>query len=67
MDEEQSDLLLGSRPFTRKDPELTCQHVGPETSVKARQMAVTEVKILIFKGTLDDVLRRVREQRSTLH
>ncbi len=49
------------------NPELTCQHVDPETSVEAGQKAVTEVKILIFKGTLDDVLRKVRDQRSSLH
>lgn len=49
------------------NPELTCQHVDPETSVEAGQEAETEVKILISKGTLDDVLGKVREQRSTLH
>jgi len=49
------------------NPELTCQHVDPETSVEAGQEVETEVKILISKGTLDDVLGKVREQRSTLH
>jgi hypothetical protein len=49
------------------NPELTCQHVDPETSVEAGQKAVTEVKILIFKGTLGEVLSKAREQRSTLH
>lgn len=48
------------------NPELTCQHVDPETSVEAGQKAATEVKILIFKGTLDDALRKVRQQRSKL-
>jgi hypothetical protein len=49
------------------NPELTCQHVDPETSVEVGQKAVTEVMILIFKGTLDDVLRKVRQQRGRLH
>ena len=48
------------------NPELTCQHVDPETSVAPRQKATMEVKILVFKGTLDDALRKVRAQRSTL-
>jgi hypothetical protein len=48
------------------NPELTCQHVDPQTSVGVGQKAVTEVKILVFKGTLDDVLQKVRTQRSTL-
>lgn len=48
------------------NPELTCQHVDPETSVAPRQKATIEVKILVFKGTLDDALRKVRAQRSTL-
>jgi hypothetical protein len=48
------------------NPELTCQHVDPVTSVAARQKAATEVKILIFKVTLDDALRRVRAQRDKL-
>src|SRR6266496_4167614 len=48
------------------NPELTCQHVDPETSVAAGQKAVTEVKILVLKGTLDDVLRKVRAQRNAL-
>jgi len=48
------------------NPELTCQHVDPETPVEAGQKAATKVKILIFKGTLDDVLHKVRAQRSTL-
>lgn len=49
------------------NPELTCQHVDPETSVGAGQQVTTEVKILVFEGTLDDVLRKVRDQSSTLH
>ncbi len=48
------------------NPELTCQHVDPETSIAAGQKEVIEVKILVFKGTLEDVLRKVRAERNTL-
>jgi len=48
------------------NPELTCQHVDPETSVAPKQKATVEVKILVFKGSLDDALRKVQAQRSTL-
>lgn len=41
------------------NPELTCQHVDPETSVAVGQKAVIEINLLIFKGTLDDALRKV--------
>jgi hypothetical protein len=48
------------------NPDLTCQHVDPETSVAMGQRAVTEVEVLIFKGTFDDALRKVRVRRSGL-
>lgn len=48
------------------NPELTCQHVDPETSVAAGQKTTTEVKILVFNGTLDDALSNVRAQRGRL-
>jgi len=48
------------------NPELTCQHVDPQTSIANGEKATMEVKILVFKGTLDDALRKVRAQRSTL-
>ncbi len=48
------------------NPELMCQHVDPETSVAAGQKATTEVKMLVFKGTLNDALEKVREQRENL-
>jgi hypothetical protein len=48
------------------NPDLTCQHVDPETSVAMGQKAVTEVEVLIFKGTFDDALRKVRVRRSGL-
>lgn len=48
------------------NPELTCQHVDPETSLAAGQKASLEVKVLVLRGSLDDVLARVREQRGSL-
>jgi hypothetical protein len=48
------------------NPELTCQHVDPETTLAPGQLAVLEVKILIFRGTLDQALQKVVLQRGTL-
>ena len=48
------------------NPELTCQHVDPAKPLPAGGSAVIEVKILIFRGTLEDALRKVRAQRSLL-
>jgi hypothetical protein len=48
------------------NPELTCQHVDTQTSLAPGQHVVLEVKILIFRGTLDQALQKVISQRSTL-
>jgi hypothetical protein len=48
------------------NPELTCQHVDPQASLSPNGRAVVEVKILILRGSLDDALRRSRQQRSML-
>jgi hypothetical protein len=48
------------------NPELTCQHVDPERRLSHDSRAVYEVKILIFKGSLEDALRKVRTQREPL-
>jgi hypothetical protein len=48
------------------NPELTCQHVDPETSLAPGQTAVLERKILIFQGSLDEALQKVVAQRNTL-
>lgn len=48
------------------NPELTCQHVDPEVSLAAGASAVMETKILVFPGSLGDVLPKVNAQRSTL-
>jgi len=49
------------------NPELTCQHVDPETSLDPGQKAVLEVKILVFQGSLDDAVQKVRAQRNRLN
>ena len=48
------------------NPELTCQHADPEIAVPRHSLGVIEEKVLLFRGTLDDVVRKVREQRSSL-
>jgi hypothetical protein len=48
------------------NPDLTCQHVDPEISLSARSTAVVEVKVLVFQGSLDEVLPKVTAQRGTL-
>ena len=48
------------------NPELTCQHVDPQTPLSPGQRATLEVKILIVHGSLDDALRRAIQQRGSL-
>jgi hypothetical protein len=48
------------------NPELTCQHVDPERPLSHDGHAVYEVKMLIFRGSLDDSLRKVLSQREAL-
>jgi hypothetical protein len=48
------------------NPELTCQHADPETPLKAGAKASLELKTLLFQGTLDEVLAKVRQQRDAM-
>jgi hypothetical protein len=48
------------------NPELTCQHVDPDVPLPHNGHAAYEVKILIFKGALEDTLRKVLAQRNNL-
>src|SRR5215472_16160744 len=48
------------------NPELTCQHVDPQTSLSPGQRAAKEVKILIFQGSLDQALHKAIAQRTAL-
>jgi hypothetical protein len=48
------------------NPELTCQHVDPEVPLPHGERAAYDVKILIFRGSLDEVLHKVLAQRGAL-
>ncbi len=48
------------------NPELTCQHVDPQSSLAPGQQAIWEVKILIVQGSLDEMLQKVISQRGAL-
>ena len=48
------------------NPELTCQHVDPQVPLPKNGRAIYEVKILIFKGSLEDALHKLQQQRPTL-
>jgi hypothetical protein len=48
------------------NPELTCQHVDPQTSLPPRQRATIELKLLVIRGSLDDALERAIRQRESL-
>lgn len=48
------------------NPELTCQHADPSTSLQAGGTASLEVKTFVFPGTLEEVLQKVKQQRKLL-
>ncbi len=48
------------------NPELTCQHADPGINLPRHSKGVAEEKTLLFRGTLADVLTKVREQRAAL-
>jgi hypothetical protein len=58
--------------FTREtgnvwsNPELTCQHVDPQTSLLPGQQASLEVKILVLHESLENALQRAIRQRKSL-
>lgn len=45
------------------NPELTCQHVDPEIPLPRRAHGAYEIKIYIFQGSLDDVLKKAQERQ----
>jgi hypothetical protein len=49
------------------NPDLTCQHVDPQAILPPGRRAVLEVKMLIIRGSLQDVFEKVKDQRATLH
>ena len=48
------------------NPELTCQHADPQTSLPRASRAAQESKSLLFQGTLADALKKVRSQRARM-
>ena len=48
------------------NPELTCQHVDQQISLPPGATRATETKILVFPGSLEEMLEKVNAQRQTL-
>jgi hypothetical protein len=48
---------------TEKNPELTCQHADAETLLPAGGRATLHVKTFVFKGTLEQLLEKVKQER----
>jgi len=48
------------------NPELTCQHVDPPAALSPGEEAILETKILIVRGSLDDVFKMAMKQRDSL-
>jgi hypothetical protein len=48
------------------NPELTCQHVDPQAVLSPGEEAILETKILVVRGTLDDVFKTAMQQRNSL-
>jgi hypothetical protein len=48
------------------NPELTCQHVDPQAALSPGEEAILETKILVVRGSLDDVFKMAMKQRESL-
>jgi hypothetical protein len=48
------------------NPELTCQHVDPQAVLSPGEEVILETKILVIRGSLDDVFRMAMRQRDSL-
>jgi hypothetical protein len=48
------------------NPELTCQHADPQIALHPGQTGGYEVKTLVMRATLEQVLSAVRQQRTAL-
>ena len=48
------------------NPELTCQHVDPQPTSSPGEDAILETKILVVRGSLEDVFAMAMRQRSSL-
>jgi hypothetical protein len=48
------------------NPELTCQHVDPQARLSPGEAATLETKILVVRGSLDEVFEMAVQQRHSL-
>jgi hypothetical protein len=48
------------------NPELTCQHVDPQAALSPGKEVILETKILVVRGSLDDVFKMAMKQRNSL-
>ena len=48
------------------NPELTCQHVDEDRPLAPGQKTVLQVKLLVFRGTLNEALKKVVAHRPAL-
>ena len=48
------------------NPELTCQHVDPQTTLAPGATAVTEMNILVLRGSLPSAFQHMLQQRDSL-
>ena len=68
-----SDTAWVVASFTRStgnvwsNPALTCQHVDPQTALPPGATAVTEIKLLVVRGSLRSAFQQMLLQRHLLH
>jgi hypothetical protein len=48
------------------NPELTCQHVDPQTALSPGEEATLETKLLVVRRSLDDVFKMAMQQRDAM-
>jgi hypothetical protein len=48
------------------NPELTCQHVDPQATLSPGEKAILETKIIVVRGSLDEVFEMAMRQRESL-
>jgi hypothetical protein len=48
------------------NPELTCQHVDPPGALSPGEEVILETKLLVVRGSLDDVFKMAMQQRDQL-
>jgi hypothetical protein len=48
------------------NPELTCQHVDPQAALSPGEEAILETKLLVVRGSLNDVFEMAMQQRNSL-